>query len=1244
MNSYGVTYEITNEGLASIKVGSTLVGRGGLYLWDGAKFHDKASSSISPYEEVLARNKSDSNISFYKKVQGTISNRNTLSDSTNVVIIEHTHANQIKATYTYTFNEPDIDVEVKIENNSKDKQITCPTIGGLFFTFNSNPDGYFFNYQESTAGNKLHPSDKVPFYASHIYDSSYGVGVNFNYKYINYIENLINFDYGDGDDSEQYKVLELYCNKSILPGASYLIKFQIRVSTTLTYQHLLENYKNDFLENFPSLNYNINSRKWISGVIVNDGPSSISPSNPYGYKSNRRLDDYTNTSEFANEILNSMLYLGKGLVIYDLAGYNTTGGMYRSEFNVFPLETEDNLGVFFLNFNSLPGISLGFGCLTELKYYNTLTGYNESSLNTPISITYGPTQIAGSHIRIINKRIVKLIEKFFTLVYSPNSGDSLNCYTAAIYVRTFFGADVSIYFGKYFDLLIPYVGLHTFVDYTTEYIPRTPLKFIEIMKWILGDFEIYGEKGSGTFPVDDSFYTYLFEHKMSFWANDESQYAEVNEVQPNYIDTTTGLFNLLATSLLTINTDASTTPTTAHITLKDGLNAVKIFSGNQPKEEGNYFLYVRRNGGTAVKILMHRYISKIINASPGETLSFGTSDGRELQIAGMVVPTSLSLSGAEAETITPDIAGPPLWTPQNAHVILPSRNMSISLSYGAGAPKAIFMSEFDGLNWSYPKLIKLMPNTLIHVRCTYSLIAFANYDGSDIDLILPTGSEIVEQSNSMTFGIVKTGTTRNVTAGSESDLRTKLSEAVAGDEVVLPAGTYTLTVAISQAIFVANGSTGSGIIVRGETGDADDVIIVPFAGSNRFNIDTPTATNELLFKDLTFSMNGIASSGITVGPGKFRFENVKFLGTQTDNDALFTFRTSGSGAIDLKCLFCEFSDGNGDNINGSGNNTIHDVNSTVQFIGCTCENAGSGSDNYQCIASTNGLNYEIYGGTWSDARVNVILNSNAIGYLFFTTVSNGARKCGISTVNMFCVNYISDRLDGVDAISLDAADNSYMIGCYVNKYAASFMKAIGTFGSVDIGLYEGNVFDMITTASSSRTIFAQVGGSTFRFNLIIGSAEALRVSSYSSGNSNPVTIYNNSIVGATTAFYLDDATLVSNLVNNASSASTNGLFVTVGNKSRVVGSYNVLDPSITNYTSGTQDVTNQDAALTNFYYAPTQGGNCDNTGTPLIYDWVGGLDPFGFTARHKSTTAAKGARENPFIYPGAELHPDIWIV
>ncbi|MDP2989201.1 MAG: hypothetical protein Q8O57_01380, partial [Kiritimatiellota bacterium] len=188
-------------------------------------------------------------------------------------------------------------------------------------------------------------------------------------------------------------------------------------------------------------------------------------------------------------------------------------------------------------------------------------------------------------------------------------------------------------------------------------------------------------------------------------------------------------------------TDAVIKPTTAHIKLTEPNNAVRIWTGDQPVTESSFDLYVCRNGGSAVKVRCFRWQGRILTGKAGDVFSFGTTNGRALKIAQMMTPASLTTPSGVTGAAHCDKAGPPLWSPSAAHIVLPAPGAAFQIN-ADGSERDVFISEYDGVQWTPLRWVKLPAGNAVKVRCNYQQIALANYAGAALNITAPAGSSI----------------------------------------------------------------------------------------------------------------------------------------------------------------------------------------------------------------------------------------------------------------------------------------------------------------------------------------------------------------------------------------------------------------------------------------------------------------------------------------------------------------------
>lgn len=704
-------------------------------------------------------------------------------------------------------------------------------------------------------------------------------------------------------------------------------------------------------------------------------------------------------------------------------------------------------------------------------------------------------------------------------------------------------------------------------------------------------------------------------------------------------------------SMQMISAENSTTPSITQMVLGTNQNAVRLWIGETPVTEESFYIYVSINGQIK-KVRAYRWQGIILNAPAGASLAFGVVGGRDFKASGMKVPQLLTTPAGATGTANADEGVAGFWTPTQPHIVLPQNNSAFILT-SSGTERNIFISEFDGYNWSPVRFVVSPSSTDIKVRCTYSRIALATIDASTISITAPTGSTIGGSSSSMTFGIVKTGTTYNVTANDEADLRAKMALAVAGDEIVLPTGTYDLTAAISNTTFSANNGTNvgsSGIIIRGATGNRADVVIKVKAGSQQYNIDNTGGTLASFIKDLTFDLTN-GQSGTTFYGGNQNLENVRITGPQTTTgEALISVGPTLTGTAIFNALNCLFEDSVDDGVDGSA--TVggpYVPGSRIRFIKCTSQRAGS-SSTHQPWTTHQTLGIECYGCTASDATQNAIANGSETGstyYWFFGTITPGARRCAAQDTNFFFGTKGAGNAGDTFKIQKDGA--GYAVGLRASNSLLSGTTALTTTSTeATQNPEDGDIIACILTGSGTgRGIFPQIQGLRASFNVITATAEGFRINNQTAGGTHSnLYFYNNTLSGNTNAFNFGTTggAMPTLLYNNATRGSTNGIVLEAGNQAVNTNNYNHIDPAIdADFVAGANDVVTGDAAVDTTTWFPTDAGNCDSNGDPSLYDWVGGIDIWGFPVIYKTGVVSRGARSIAEIVSGADVFPNYWV-
>lgn len=690
--------------------------------------------------------------------------------------------------------------------------------------------------------------------------------------------------------------------------------------------------------------------------------------------------------------------------------------------------------------------------------------------------------------------------------------------------------------------------------------------------------------------------------------------------------------------IATVLTDASVTPTTNQTIVAAGWNGLRVWTGAQPVSEAYFDLYVSRNGGAAVKMRVFRWMGRIITATSGDSISLGTSDGRTLYVTPMYSPPTTEAITGTTGTANCDKAGPPLWSPTAPHVTLPANARAFQIN-SSGTELNLFLSEYDGTSWTPQRWLKLEANRSVTVRTSYRKIALANYAGSTVSITAPAGTTIGGSmaTMSLTFPTV-TGATRLCT--NLTDLKLAMSNAVAGDEIVLLDGTYAMDAPVTQTNFVANIAAGNkgmeGITIRSQSGNRAACIIG--GASANWNIDQTTGTNTCGFKDITWDYTGV-SSIVSLRGGRWKIQNCRWTGNATGgtkNQIEFQESSTGPTACTADLLYCQADTSAADLFNFTGT-----TNSVYRVIDCIGFTTGTAAD-HQCLTPHSTAPAQVYSGSYYDAQVNVIAGGGGkpITYCFFTDFPNtvASRSGQLQDFSAFGITWSSTN-----------SANSFLIG--TNGYFVLSKAAVPSGYAASSGMFvpSSSVGTLITdkiihnvmSANSGRGYFPLIGGLSFNFNMLSGFAEGIRLSNWSTGATN-VACYGNTITSATTAINNADNTLALNMRNNACATNGTSINCTATSMSHMTTDYNVLDPTVdADFVAGANDTTGVNAALDS-NLIPTASGNCDGNGDTSIVDYVGASDPFGLVLIYKATRISRGAREIPAVYSAAQLYPDLW--
>lgn len=703
-------------------------------------------------------------------------------------------------------------------------------------------------------------------------------------------------------------------------------------------------------------------------------------------------------------------------------------------------------------------------------------------------------------------------------------------------------------------------------------------------------------------------------------------------------------------AIFSVQTEGSSTPTNSVLTLNSFQNAVQIWTGETPKLEPFFDLWVSISGNMPVDIRLYRWQSRIINAAAGASIAFGTKDGRSIQAAPIAVNSTLDVPSGQTNLLTIDEAGPPIWAPRSPHLILASCGQAITIVANPGAERTIFEREFDGSVWTYPRWIIVPTNSDRTVQCCFRDVALASFDGQPIEVIThPYAVATGWYSNELdgAFPIVWTNTWYCTNA---FELDRAIGSAVCGDQIVLADGTYPLdAIAIVHNTFTNNEREGfkggEGILIRSESGNRDSCIITCAATNNSgfWSLNQSGASNATYFRDLTFDFSN-SSSEFQIAGGHWTFGNVRFTGSQAPgsdagpgNSALGgqTVQELISIESSVTPVFADFIECEADHSlrdcwSGSGYGSLTGGASQVRLINCSAFVSGP-NRNDQLLTTHGGIALDVYGGSYSDS-IAPVANGAITDYcnLFFTKISGGPRDAGTwQDFNSFGCHLICSNSQFV------LQTNSYVAFSRIEETNEAAGESIFSYFNEPYVIH--NVLS--SRSGLGRAFFEYVSISTNNIgNVMEGFSEAVRLNNSVSNIVIPQAFIGNSFVNCGNAISGGDDNLPFVLTNNVTSNAMTS--VSADGAQSLGGNYNVWGGRLDNYTHGANDFTNQNANLTEQYF-PVAGGNCDTNGFSGL-GYVGDADPYGLVWIYAPNLTSRGARSIPRVYRGAVLYPDEW--
>jgi len=501
--SADVTYVVTADGLSEIRRGQRTIANGGWYAWNaGPIWFSKGDK-----DGVLA-------YGFYSKKIYAQAATDLQDKSIEILSRDHARVRHVQpnviATYDYRFSGEDATITVRLENNHPTATLDMPAFGGLRFAFNNEPQGnlrvWHPSYLQRVHLGAFHPSHLNKIGGSYASDNTIGVGVSPVFRALE--QSLIFWDYDKWNpdaDAKANRWLSYLRSEPIPPGGARTFHLKLRVSARTDWKHLLEPYKQQFLGAFGQKTYDTDFR-CVVVAHVNRNKAAIGPTNPYGFHGGfRRLDQPEQVHKLCDLIIPALQRAnGHGLIIWGQGGQEPRGQMYRAEFDVLPPEVETNWTILAQRFREA-GLRLGV-CTRPRHMHIRLDWENDGTINI------NPDD--PQHLKLLGDRFQNMIDKGCTLFYLDSFGSRYMDVKIMRYLRERIGPRIQTYAEHSCDVMAVYSAFYSETDFWSKgsadwvkqdhWRPRTPLKFLEIVRWMLGPvpvitraYDIHGEIPEG---------------------------------------------------------------------------------------------------------------------------------------------------------------------------------------------------------------------------------------------------------------------------------------------------------------------------------------------------------------------------------------------------------------------------------------------------------------------------------------------------------------------------------------------------------------------------------------------------------------------------------------------------------------------------------------------------------------------------------------------------------------------------
>jgi hypothetical protein len=490
-----VLFEVTADGLSSIRVGGKVLARGEWRAYNGEDFF-KAGPGDVKMDKIRRKT---------------------------IEVIDEKHARVMHTmedavvNYDYSFDGEDVTISARIENNHASSEMAVARFTGLEFTFGRQPEGYMveqhYTFFQAHGIKLCYPSWHSRIGGSYARDDAIGVGLT-PWR-VGLTRTLIWWDYTDWTMGKREKLpsrrLEYYVVSPTPSRGARTYDFKMRVSPNNDPKHLLTPYKEYFLATFGPVRYKADYR-WVATDYLNHSQAVVGPTNPYGFHPGfRRIDTPEGAAQFCETTLPVLqANNGQGIMVWGQSGDDPRGGMYRPDFDVLPPEVEKQWKTIIAPRFKRAGIKLGVA--TRPSNMAVKLDWKQDTI---ININ---ADDAG-HREMLWKRFDNMIQKGCTLFYLDSFGASYEDVVLMKWLRGKLGPDILTFAEHECDAILAYSGGYTETTLHAEPKDRTPYYRLwcgnrewEIYHWLLPDCQMAGRflevkgKAPPGFESTDRFY------------------------------------------------------------------------------------------------------------------------------------------------------------------------------------------------------------------------------------------------------------------------------------------------------------------------------------------------------------------------------------------------------------------------------------------------------------------------------------------------------------------------------------------------------------------------------------------------------------------------------------------------------------------------------------------------------------------------------------------------------------------